>query len=422
MQEADQLCARSTQGKSRLASGPHMSGTLPLTYRLPRQFMVFALCAGVTYGNATVGMPLQVVASGLHVSLAGLSLALLTLGTAAGALLTAPLRNRIGSASATLIPAAATSATGCLLLTTPTTTATLLIGATIAGAGGGMFWVCSQVMLSANPSSVTYGARFLLHFAIYTAGALLGSIVTGGFIMAVEKIGAGPAISAEASLCIGALTSIVALLVWWLNRLAIVDTAGTVTTDWRLLTRGMTRQLSDLFLVATLSIVALLAPLVLLGTFSFSSLAVGVTVGAIALSKILGTLIARHAAVAFGSRVTIFIFLIAGLLISPVLALTTAPPMFVIALMFEVMALAGVWPLVAAAAHALTERDLRGGAAVAWNIREYTVIALSGVAETWLYAVSSRFAMFAAATALLLVATMYAACTLYSQTAIREIP
>ncbi len=384
--------------------------------------MVVALCAGVTYGNATVGMPLQVVASGLHLSLAGVSLALLTLGTAAGALLTAPLRNRIGSAAATLVPAAAASAIGCFLLTTPTATGTLLIGATLAGAGGGMFWVCSQVILSANSGAVTYGSAFLLHFAFYTAGVLFGSVVTGCFIVAVGTIGVGPANSAEASLGIGATASIVALLVWWSKHLAIEDTAGSVSTDWRLLTQGLTRQLSDLFLVATLSVVALLAPLVLLGTFSFSSLAVGVTMGAIALSKILGTIIARHTAVAVGNRVTIFIFFLAGLLISPVLAVTTTPMLFVSVLMLEIMALAGVWPLVVADAHSLTQPDLRGGAAVAWNIREYTIIALSGVAGTWLYAVSSRFTMFAAATASLLLATTYAARTLYHHAPIRETP
>lgn len=399
-----------------------MNGNLSVTYRLPRRFMVVALCAGVTYGNATVGMPLQVVASGLHVSLAGLSLALLTLGTAAGALLTAPLRNRIGSASATLVPSAVITALGCLILTTPTTTIVLLVGATLVGVGGGMFWVCSQVMLSANPGTVSYGSAFLMHFGVYTAGVLLGSVVTGGFIMALEKVGAWPAVSAEASLGIGAVACIVALAAWWSNRLVIEDTAGNVTTDWRLLTRGLTRQLSDLFLVATLSIVALLAPLVLLGTFSFSSLMVGVTMGAIALSKILGTIIARHTATAVGSQYTILIFLLVGLLVSPVLAMATVPLVFVSALMLATMAVAGVWPLVVADAHALTQRNLRGGAAVAWNIREYTVIAISGVAGTWLYSASSRFMMFAAATALLLIATTYAARALYRPATVKETP
>ena len=96
---------------------------------LPRQFLVVAFSAGIASSNAAVGIPLQVLASARSPSTMGLLLALLPLGTAAGALVTAPIRNRVSNAAATLSQSILVTALGCLVLMTPVTTLSLFGGA-----------------------------------------------------------------------------------------------------------------------------------------------------------------------------------------------------------------------------------------------------------------------------------------------------
>lgn len=380
---------------------------------LPKHFLVVALIAGIASSNAAVGIPLQVVASSRPASTMGLLLALIPLGTAVGALLTAPIRNRVGNAAATLSQSILVTAIGCLVLMTPITILSLFGGAALVGIGGGMFWVCSQVLLSANSGQHGSESSFLVHFAVYTSGILLGSVLTGALVTVVEASGMNSLAATQLSLVIGSTASIAAYATWWPKRLTIKDAAGRVALGWRILTSGLSLQIPDLFIVATLSIVSLLSPLVLLDTFSFSSFAVGITAGGIAVSKIVGTMLARQVMSAFETRITILAFLFAGLLACAILALTSEPSLFVIALLFASLAITGVWPLVVAAAHTQTLSTLRGDAAVAWNVREYTVIAAFGAVGTWLYATSSRFVMFAAAILLLLLAVGYTARGLY---------
>lgn len=83
------------------------------------------------------------------------------------------------------------------------------------------------------------------------------------------------------------------------------------------------------------------------------------------------------------------------------------PSHFVIAMLLMSMALTGVWPLIVDEAQNSAQLSLRGQAAVAWNIREYVIIFLAGLAGTWLYSNLGRPMMFAT-TAVLLISAIAA--------------
>lgn len=176
--------------------------------------------------------------------------------------------------------------------------------------------------------------------------------------------------------------------------------------SWRIFTNGLIHQVQDLLIVSALAVVSLLAPFILLETFAFSPFFVGATMACIALSKIAGTILVRFPTNAFGSRTTVLAALVIGLFACPVLALSETPVYFVMAMLLTSMSLTGIWPLIVAEAQNLAPMSLRGRAAVAWNIREYIVIAASGAAGTWLYSNLGRATMFAAAALLLILAAI----------------
>jgi MFS family permease len=309
----------------------------------------------------------------------------------------------LGSAAAALLGAIIVLAIGSVILTVSTATLTLAIGMTLVGIGSGIFWVCSQIMLSFQTAG--NHSSYLAHYTLYTAGVFIGAALTGALVAALEALGTESILAARASLGLGAATSAVAFLVWWPKRWSIVDAAGRAIIGWRIITNGLTHQVQDLLIVSTLAVVSLLAPLILLDTFSFSPFAVGAVMSCIALSKIAGTIVTRFSTGMIGIRKTVLASLIIGLVACPVLALSKAPVYFVAAMLLTSMSLTGIWPLVVAEAHRLAPVSLRGHAFVAWNIREYIVIAASGVAGTWLYSGLGRPAMFAAAALLLTLAT-----------------
>ncbi|WP_248761109.1 MFS transporter [Pseudarthrobacter sp. SSS035] len=377
-----------------------------MTTKLPTQFLCIALLAGFCSSNAVVGLPLLVNASASPSSYMGFLLALLPLGTALGAFVTAPVRNRLGSAAATLSGAIFVLVIGSVTLTVSTATLALAIGMILVGMGEGIFWVCSQVLLSINSQSAGNHSAYLSQYALYTAGVFIGAALTGAFVAVLEAIGTESLLAGRVSLGLGVAASATAFLVWWPKRWSIVDAAGRAIISWRIITHGLTLQVQDLLIVSALAVVSLLAPLTLLDTFSFSPFAVGAAMGCIALSKIAGTIAARFSTRAFGSRKTVLASLITGLVACPVLALSGAPVYFVVAMFLASMSLTGIWPLIVAEAQNAAPISLRGHAAVAWNIREYIVIAASGVAGTWLYSNLGRPMMFAAAALLLTLATI----------------
>lgn len=376
------------------------------TSTLPRQFLYVALLAGFSSSNTVVGLPLLVNATAAPSSSMGFLLALVPLGTALGAFVTAPVRNRLGSAAATLSVGILVLVIGCLTLTVSTAILTLAVGMILAGTGIGIFWVCSQVLLSTSSQKTGNHSSYLSQYALYTAGVFIGAALTGAFVAALEALGTESLLAGRASLGLGIAASATAFLVWWPKRWSIADAAGRAVINWRIITNGLSLQVQDLLIVSALSVVSLLAPLILLDTFSFSPFAVGASMGGIALSKTAGTFAARFSMRAFGSRKTVVGSLIIGLVACPALAISEAPALFVGAMLLASMSLTGIWPIIVAEAQNLGPISLRGHAAVAWNIREYIVIAASGVAGTWLYSNLGRPTMFAVAALLMTLATI----------------
>lgn len=158
--------------------------------------------------------------------LIGLLLALFPLGTVVGALITAPIRNRTGSAAATLSTAIAFIGIAYLSITTSNATLVLLAGATVIGVGDGIFWVCSQVLLSTNSGSFAGKSAYLTHYAMDLGGILLDSVLTGAFVAGLEAIGTRPPIVSQGSLALGVLATVAAYLLWFPKRWSIKDTAG----------------------------------------------------------------------------------------------------------------------------------------------------------------------------------------------------
>jgi MFS family permease len=379
--------------------------------RVPRGLYVVALCVGIAHANASLAIPLMVLAQHHSSTTAGALLATITACTALGAAISPPLRDRLGRAPSLLVLALVLVASGHLVLTVGLAPAELAVGAGLVGLGVGIFWVASQVLLAAHSGSAGSENGFLRHFGFFTAGTMLGATATGLAATLLEHTGLSTATSLRLAAGVGILSAFTGLVVWRPAGSSLEAAPGEpVAAPGRLVAHGLTMQLPDLLLVAALAFLSPVIPIVLTNTFHFSSVAVGVVMAGIGLAKVVGTVVARALVTARGSTWTILGMLGSGTGFCLLLTVTVAWWLFVPTVLLAVLVLAGAWPLVVDACQARTALAARGAFAAAWNIREYGVIALSTAGASWMYGTAgSATPMFMLGAALLVGAVLSAA-------------
>jgi len=379
--------------------------------RLSARLFVAASLAGAVLANASVLVPLAALAHHGSPSVAGVLLAMITVAIALGALVASRPLARLGarnllSASFLLMAAGQADA-----IAFGGAQAALALAALVVGAGLGLFWVASQVTLSAAAGRPGAERGFVRHYICYVVGSALGAPATGLAVHALRGAGAGAAASLHLAFVVGLVASLAGPLVWRPTRLPggrTTTSASPVTAipagerrptprasaragctaggARRAMLRGLSLQLPDLLLVSALSVLATLAPVVLTRTLHFTPAAVGLVVGALAAGKIGGSLIAERGARAHPRNVLVAAMLGLAAGCSTVLALATVAPLFVAMLVLAVLGSAGAWPVIVEAALGSVDASERASLTVAWNVREYGAVALSTVVGGWLLA------------------------------------
>jgi hypothetical protein len=347
---------------------------------MSRRFYLVAVGAGFAFANMAMAVPLRAVQRGAHASLAGNILAAATISVAAGALLA----GRTGRGRRSLLGSAvAVTGIGSALLLAAADVPLLTAGACVVGAGVGMFWVASQKMLAQRAGSPAGARSFLLHYALYTGGAVAGSTTTGALASAAHALGLQTTSGIRASSALALVGCVGAASIWRPAGAAGVEPRPVPRAD-RAAERHLRLQAPDMLLVAGLALLLPLAPVVLAREFGLAPLDVGLVMGGVALAKIAGTFVARALTRSSTPGRTILLLLAAGTTFSLLLTAALTLPLFVVALLATALAGTGAWPLVVDAAQARVEPDARGRLAVHWNAREYLLIAAATAASGWL--------------------------------------
>jgi hypothetical protein len=353
---------------------------------LPRTLYAAAIGTGFVYANVAVGLPLYVLAGGHSPSLAGGLLAAETCAFAIGAVAAGPVMARAGTWRP--IPLGlAIVALGQVGLLAAGADATLAPGAVLIGGGMGLFWVGTQTELGRRSGQEGSERGFVLQYASYVLGGVIGAVTTGATAGALGLAG----LSHESSIRLALLLGLAA---------AAASAAGcrrfasdAPVRQGRRFTsplHGLAVQLPALLLVAALGLMVNLAPIVLKTTFKFSAFEVGAVVGGVSAAKIAGSFVAGHIARSTGARRVVFGMLAVAAPLVAVLGTVHAAGLFVAALLATSLLTFGVWPVLVDAAHARMAPDERGDLAVAWNVREYLVIAASTALGGWALSVLER--------------------------------
>lgn len=353
---------------------------------LPRTFYAAAIGTGFVYANVAVGLPLYVLAGGHSPSLAGGLLAAETCAIAIGAVAAGPIMARVGTWRLITLGLAIV-ALGQVGLLVAAADATLAPGAVLIGCGMGLFWVGTQTQLGRRSGQQGSERAFVVQYAFYVLGGVIGAVTTGATAGALGLAG----LSHESSIRLAFLLGLAA---------AVACAAGCkrLTSDapvrqGRLFaspTHGLAVQLPDLLLVAALGLIMNLAPIVLRTTFRFSAFEVGGVIGGISAAKIAGSFVAGRIARSTGARRVVFGMLAVAAPLVAVLGAVHAAGLFVVVLLTTSLLTVGVWPVLVDAAHARVAPDERGDMAVAWNVREYLVIAASTALGGWALSVFAR--------------------------------
>lgn len=348
----------------------------------PRRFFVVATAGGFAFANMAISVPLHVVATGAKASVAGNVLALGTIAIAFGALLAGRIGTRGGAW--TLGVALAVNGCGALALVAANGVVLLGAGAVIVGAGIGMFWVASQVILSRRAGEPAGARDFLSHYAAYTFGAVAGSSLTGAFASASKALGHGTLDGVRASSILAIAIAVVAIGIWRVCAPYVADLPSAPRDATSRPARQLGVQVPDLLLVSALALVLPLAPVVLARQFGLEPFAIGIVTGCVALSKIVGTFLARFVTRSSGPRRTILILLASGASFCLLLCSALTLPLFVTTLLATALMGTGAWPLVVDAAQARVDPAARRSLTVRWNAREYVLIAAMTAASGWL--------------------------------------
>jgi MFS family permease len=177
--------------------------------------------------------------------------------------------------------------------------------------------------------------------------------------------------------------------------------------------RHLVLQAPDLLLVAALALLLPLAPVVLAHGYHLGPLVIGLVMSSVSVAKIAGTFTARAFARTGGHRRSIPVLLAGGGGLCLLLCLALDAPLFVAALLATTLLAAGAWPLVVDSAQARVPPESRHGLTVAWNAREYGVIAAGTLLAGWLLGALGRpEPLFALAAVLIAAAAACAAVVL----------
>ena len=336
-----------------------------------RRFFAVAAGAGFVFTNMAVAVPLHVVATGRGAAVAGNVLATSTVAIAFGAAAAGGIAARLRGGPRLLVASLATIGAGALLLAASVDLLLLTLGAAVVGFGIGLFWVASQLILSRRAGEAGSANGFLRHYAWYTAGGVAGSILTGASAGAFRLAGLSSldGIRASSSLAVAVAAACVLL---WRARATRVDDARTAE---RRRARSFALQIPDLLLVGALALLLPLAPVVLARDFRLTPFSIGLVMAGVAMSKIAGTVVARLLTSASSVRRTIFLLLACGAAFSLLLCAALTVSLFVMVLFATALLTTGAWPLVVASAQARVEPEARRSLTVAWNTREYVLIA-----------------------------------------------
>jgi MFS family permease len=350
---------------------------------VPRSFYAAAFLTGVAYANVAVALPLYAIMLGRSASFAGGLLAAHTLAVAFGAVGSTPVLGRLGGRN-TLAAGLAVSAIGQAVLLAPLGTTGLVSGATLQGAGMGLFWVGTQAMLGRRSGAEGSERGFVNQYAVYIVGTIAGSAATGLADGALRAVGASNVASIRLTFALGLVAAAVALALRPPVRRRAADEPRSVRFTADLPRRGFAVQSPDLLLVAALGLVLQLAPVILETSYAYSPLAIGMVMGGVAAAKIVGSFAAGGLARAAGGSRAAFTMLAGASALTAFLIVADAAGVFVVLLLVVTLLAVGVWPVIVDAALARIEPDLRGGMAVAWNVREYVVIAAASATGGWI--------------------------------------
>jgi len=351
-----------------------------MTGPLPRRFYFVAASAGFAFANMAISVPLHVVETGGKAGVAGSVLAVATASVALGALLAGRLGRRRRSL---LTIAAGVIGGGALMLATAAGVPLLAAGSCVVGLGIGVFWVASQLVLSRRAGRPEGARDFLLHYAVYTVGAVAGAGATGALASGAGALGVGALTGIRVASLLAVSGSILAVLAWRRSLAERVEPAALPAPEGPP-ERQLKLQVPDLLLVAALALLLPLAPVVLAREFGLAPLSIGLVMGGVSLAKIAGTFVARLITRGSGPRRTILLLLGAGASFCVLLAMAITLSVFVAALFATALAGTGAWPLVVDAAQARVEPASRRALTVHWNAREYVLIAAATAVAGWL--------------------------------------
>lgn len=364
---------------------------------------IASLGAGVSYANLAIGLPLLALAYGETAFIAGSLIAFDTIAIAIGAFLALVLRRPESGVAHGLCLIAAGEA----VLIIPASTTSMAVGAVLHGVGNGLFWVGVQAALGRRAGRRGSERAFVLQYSMYICGSVAGGVLTGIGIAALSAVGTARTTSISLTFLFGIAAALIALLpvISWLKGVSGVNAKRPRPT----LLGGLAFQTPDLFLVGAMGMVISLFPVVLTDIFELPPLAVGVSVAAIAVAKIAGSFAAGRLAPRVGAGRTVGSMLAASACCSALLIAAHRPVLYIALTVASTFFGIGAWPIIVDGALARIQPNERPRVTIAWNVREYTAIALTTVAGGYLLDVtSSPTVLLAFATALLAVASLCA--------------
>jgi MFS family permease len=378
--------------------------------RIEAGFYPVAAFSGLSFGVLAVAVPLHVAATHRPASLAGQLLASVTVAVAVAALGAGAVNRLVGGARNLLAASIVVSAVGQGMLLVAGSIAAMLAGSAAVGAGIGLFWVASQMLLGRASGGEGSEQAFAHHYAYYTFGVAAGSALVGAVAAAMRRLGVDEGTAIQLSYALG-LAAMLAALALWRPRRRREAAAGRRVRP-RTSPRAVAVQLPDLLLVSALAMMLPLTPIVLLRDFHLAPYVVGLTVAGVQAGKIGGALTGRMITRDRGHRRAILLLLGSGAMLSVALCAATTTlgaPLFVLALVATAFVATGAWPLIVDSALARIEPDTRPSITVTWNAFEYGVIAAVTATSGWLLAsLHSPELLFALGAALLAAATVSA--------------
>lgn len=343
-----------------------------------RAISLASLGAGISYSNLAIGLPLLVLAQGRTALLAGTLIALNTIAIALGAVLALTLRRPETGVAYGL----SLIGTGAATLMLPASTTSMALGALVHGAGHGLFWVGVQGGLGRRAGEHGSEKAFVRQYSMYIGGSVAGGVLTGLGVAGFRALGASETASISLAFLFGAVAALVALppVLSWLRYSSTVMARRPRLT----LLAGLALQTPDLFLVGAMGMLISLAPVVLSDVFEVTPFAIGLASGAMALAKIAGSFAAGRIVRAAGAQRTVGLMLAASAVSAGLLIGVRQPLLYVAFTVSATFFGIGVWPIIVDGALARIRPDDRACVTIAWNVREYTAIALATLAGGYL--------------------------------------